>query len=80
MVLIESIGLLPVALLKPLRLLPFVKEITAHNKVIHLRSHETPVCIVRAAYDRLPPNVKARIYDHSESASVLETRGCRPIR
>jgi hypothetical protein len=79
MILIESIGLFPVASLNPFRLIPFVEETITHHKVIHLRSHETPVCIVRATHNGLPPNVKARIDDYPITGSVLKTLDQLPI-
>ena len=46
-------------------LMSFVEQVVTKHKVVHICSHETTICIIRSANNRLSPDIKTGIYKNT---------------
>ena len=70
---------LPVFRLDEIRLVFLVEQEIADDKIIHFRSHEALVRIIRRAYDRFASYIETGVHQQAGARSLLETADERPV-
>ena len=69
----------PVVFFVPAGLFFFVKEIVAHDKIIHFGSHKTAECVIGSADDRFASDIERGVDDDSESGFLSECVNELPV-
>src|ERR1700719_1498672 len=62
----------PRFIMRALRLIGLCQQVIAHHQVVHLGAHETPICVLGRAHDRLAANVEGSVDDHPASGERFE--------